>query len=174
MNLLNALKQLDPNNNDHWTTDGSPRLDIVKTLMGDDGIDLKRQGLINEFPEFSRSNILLPESPKALETDDLKKSDLDKSLDIIDPKESTKPDQEPGPSVEHVQLSDNFNFESEESKLNSEVSRQRKIISDANEEIYNLTDQLNDLKARKARQGREDPIRAYLQAMVGNRNKATE
>ena len=56
--ILEALKQLDANNDDHWTTDGHPRLDAVKELMG--GTAVSREEVTKAAPAFSRSNLELP------------------------------------------------------------------------------------------------------------------
>ena len=56
--IIEALKQLDANNDDHWTTDGHPRLDAVKELMG--GTAVSREEVTKAAPAFSRSNLELP------------------------------------------------------------------------------------------------------------------
>jgi hypothetical protein len=50
--IVNALGQLDPNNNDHWTADGLARIDTVKALSGDSS--LTREALEKARPGFNR------------------------------------------------------------------------------------------------------------------------
>lgn len=50
--IQNALKQLDPTNNDHWTADGLARIDTVKALSGD--TSLNREMLEKAAPGFNR------------------------------------------------------------------------------------------------------------------------
>ena len=52
--IIEALKKLDPTNDNHWTADGSPRLDTVKMLAADQG--LTRDMVTIAAPGFSRAN----------------------------------------------------------------------------------------------------------------------
>lgn len=51
MELMQALKQLDPNNDEHWTADGLPRVDVVTALLGK---TVGRQDITNAAPELTR------------------------------------------------------------------------------------------------------------------------
>jgi hypothetical protein len=54
--IQEALRQLDPNNENHWTADGLPRLDTVKLLAGDSGIT--REHVTAAAPGYTRSAAL--------------------------------------------------------------------------------------------------------------------
>lgn len=62
MNLKEALKQLDSDNDMHWTTEGKPRVDAVNAILnaddplGDDLIEVKRADIVAEAPDFSREH----------------------------------------------------------------------------------------------------------------------
>lgn len=58
MKLTEALKLVDPTNDAHWTTDGSVRLDVVKTLMGEAGVGLTRELFMSLQPGFKRNSPL--------------------------------------------------------------------------------------------------------------------
>lgn len=61
--ILEALGKLDAKNDDHWTADGSPRIDVVKTLLGE---DIDRNGIIIAAPSFNRKSAAsAPETPPA-------------------------------------------------------------------------------------------------------------
>jgi len=49
--ILAAVKQLDPANEDHWTADGLPRMDAVEGLLG---ADTNRKAITNAAPDFNR------------------------------------------------------------------------------------------------------------------------
>lgn len=49
--ILEALLQLDPNNDAHWTSDDMPRLDVVKEILGSSA---SREEVTNAAPGFSR------------------------------------------------------------------------------------------------------------------------
>ena len=68
--ILLALKQLDPAVDEHWTSDGSPRMEVVQKLTGNDG--LKRADVVNAAPTFNRENpnlTLPPEGSTSTEGD---------------------------------------------------------------------------------------------------------
>ncbi len=46
-----ALRSLDPDNNDHWTSDGSPKLDVLTSIIGD---RVTRALVTKEFPLYNR------------------------------------------------------------------------------------------------------------------------
>lgn len=52
--VLDAVRQLDVNNDNHWTADGLPRLDTVKLLAGDQSLD--RNAVESAAPGFKRAN----------------------------------------------------------------------------------------------------------------------
>lgn len=54
-NLLAALKGLDPNNDNHWTADGSPRLETVRLLAGD--AHITRDVVTAAAPGLSRATV---------------------------------------------------------------------------------------------------------------------
>ena len=50
--ILEAIKGLDPQNDEHWTADGLPRLDAVENLLGG---DVSRKAVTNAAPDFTRA-----------------------------------------------------------------------------------------------------------------------
>ena len=50
-NLGDALETLNPENDDHWTADGAPKLSALEIVMGD---KVKRADVTNMFPLFTR------------------------------------------------------------------------------------------------------------------------
>ncbi len=61
--ILEALKKLDPANPNHWTEDGSPRMDTIKFMSGD--ASLTREQVTAAAPGFSRSAPLTDDAPPA-------------------------------------------------------------------------------------------------------------
>jgi hypothetical protein len=57
-NILHALGQLDPANENHWTADGAARLETVKLLAKDPTVTRERIAAV--APGFSRHQVLLP------------------------------------------------------------------------------------------------------------------
>ncbi len=50
--ILEAVRGLDPQNDEHWTADGLPRLDAVENLLGG---DVSRKAVTNAAPDFTRT-----------------------------------------------------------------------------------------------------------------------
>lgn len=66
MSLVDSLAQLDPTNDEHWTTNGDPLLNVVKDIHG----SAVTRAQINEaVPGFSRSNFDLVAKGEADETE---------------------------------------------------------------------------------------------------------
>lgn len=63
VNIQAALQKLDPNNDNHWTGDGQPRLDTVKMLVGNQ--KLTREEINTAAPTFSRAAALQGLQPGA-------------------------------------------------------------------------------------------------------------
>jgi hypothetical protein len=62
MNISQALKNLDALDDDQWTADGVPKIDVVSEMVGS---KVTRQEIINVAPEFSKSNMVIPEKAAA-------------------------------------------------------------------------------------------------------------
>lgn len=73
MDLREALGALDPTNDDHWTSEGLPRVEAVAEISGN--AQVKRQDITNADPEFNREKAKAAETvdpPAAGETDEPK------------------------------------------------------------------------------------------------------
>ena len=51
--LIKALEEMDPLDDEQWTTDGSPKIDVLKEATGE---DVTRQMVLDAAPQFSREN----------------------------------------------------------------------------------------------------------------------
>ncbi len=59
LEILNGLQKLDPQNDEHWTTEGLPRLDVLKDIVGAAVTRVQLQ----EFAKgFNRINPALPQA----------------------------------------------------------------------------------------------------------------
>jgi len=61
MELKDALGKLDAGNDEHWTTDGAPRIDAVAAFV--DG-NVTRSMIVEVAPQFTRSNPTLDVAPE--------------------------------------------------------------------------------------------------------------
>lgn len=58
MDIKEALMQMDALDDDQWTGDGAPKLDVLSEAVGE---KVKRQDVIDVAPEFSRENMVVPD-----------------------------------------------------------------------------------------------------------------
>lgn len=62
MELKEALGNLDTMEDGHWTSDGSPRLDVLKDFLGK---SVTRQEVLDAAPQFNRSNPVLKQEEQS-------------------------------------------------------------------------------------------------------------
>ncbi len=62
MNIQDAIAQLDPLNNDHWTTgpDGLPSIKLIRRLLNDTSVT--RKMITDAEPELTRSKVMPPDA----------------------------------------------------------------------------------------------------------------
>lgn len=60
--LRTALTELDVENDNHWTTEGLPKLDVLKFIMGVGNVS--RADVDAVAPVFTRTNLVIPEEVK--------------------------------------------------------------------------------------------------------------
>ena len=58
MDIVEALRQLDEMNDDHWTSDGAPAVEAVRSILGRSA---SRQEITAAAPLFSRQRLELPD-----------------------------------------------------------------------------------------------------------------
>ncbi len=80
MELTEALAKLDPKNDEHWTQDGSPRVDVVSTFMGR---DVKRIEITDAAPHLKRDNAIEPAEEEAQTLSDADQEAIEQ-LDVLD------------------------------------------------------------------------------------------
>lgn len=93
MEIKDALAQLDPLNDDHWTADGLPRMDVIEALMDDKSVT--RKMVTDVAPNFSRENPVIGADPT-----------VDEATQENDPDPEATPtdsDDDEGPTEEEVE-----------------------------------------------------------------------
>lgn len=167
MNLKEALSKLDPTNDEHWTTDGSPLLEPLKELMGEDGGKLTRSAVNAEFPHFSRKT---PFADMQADVAEAAKTALAQSvngesfLPSVEGQPSSK-DAEPfTPDSELLDLNDLSN------DLDSELSRLQADKVRIEAEIFRVQGQINTIQAKLTSAKRLDPVQEYLAFRVARIN----
>lgn len=89
MSLIEALKTLDPENNDHWTSDGLPRLDVLKNLTG---TQVTREQITAQAKSFNRKSPTLDsQETKPAETPEAPQTPVETSKETPDEDDSDEP-----------------------------------------------------------------------------------
>lgn len=118
MSLIEALKTLDPENNDHWTSDGLPRLDVLKNLTG---TQVTREQITAEAKSFNRKSPTLDsQETKPAETPEAPQAPVEASKET--PAET--PDEDD--SDEPVDLSDEEAVEKEMQEAQEALTKAQK------------------------------------------------
>lgn len=97
MDIKQALGQLDPDNNDHWTQDGLPRIDAVEAASGTRG--LKRQQITDADPQFTRDTARDAQAPSDEPQQPTEPDEDEEEAETVEPEASTDPDDEPAPEA---------------------------------------------------------------------------
>ena len=61
--IIEALNQLDPLNDEHWTADGAPKMDIVNDLIESEDV-VTRQDVVDAAPSFTKDNMVIEGTPE--------------------------------------------------------------------------------------------------------------
>lgn len=88
--ILEALLGLSPDNDEHWTADGLPRLDAVENLLG---ASVTRKQLTNAAPDFNRAMAQSVVEEAASQGDDVEQPDADKAEPDADPQSPEGPSE---------------------------------------------------------------------------------
>jgi len=168
--ILTALSLLDATNDDHWTANGSPRMDVIHALTGDDTIT--RKMVTDANPQFTRQT--LAETPDKAEDEVQPDPEPDPEPEVQD---GTQPDPEPavdaGPYIldmpfeDIVQSEERLMAYSAEALVRvNELTKQKKVIED---EITLISDRSAHVTMYLQRMKRARPnsdtegVRSYLE-----------
>lgn len=91
MNITEALALLDHENDDHWTTEGLPRMDAIVDLTGDASI--KRKDVTDAAPEFNRESAAAVAEELDEDVDETVEEEEERELDE-DETEEEEPEDE--------------------------------------------------------------------------------
>jgi hypothetical protein len=106
--LIEALRQLDPNNPDHWLPNGQARMEAVEYFAGTKKVN--RVDIDALVPGFSRANTALPGDDPEVEQDD-----------------ETSPEEEVAPEAEEEEISDE-DLEDEELDEGDDIDQYDKAV----------------------------------------------
>lgn len=163
--IKEALLKLDPANNDHWTSEGVPRLDVMKELVGG---DVNRADVTAACKSFTRKHPVIEEvSPDAEKT-----APEAQSTEVKDPEET--PEDETTPDVddsdEDPELDD---LEKSEAAIAESLDDAREVLVEA-QQLFKRAQEAMDvvINARAKRDSRTTDahtIQAFQKAQLKSR-----
>jgi hypothetical protein len=122
--IKQALLALDPNNDEHWTGDGSPRIDALQ-ISG-----IKRADITAVAPHFTRENPTLDLDP-----------DLEKQDDVVEEPEEVSDPEEQDDVVEEVS-----DLEARHKIAVKELAAAEKAAEDAQKVLLQKQKQLDEVQ----------------------------
>lgn len=145
--LKEALASLDVNNDNHWTSDGLPRVDTVKFLSGDQSLD--RLTISSAFPLFTRYNTVF----EATET-------------VLPPVDAvvTITSSEPDPDLETVISETDVTTSDvdEETALRERLAKLRGWKGELDNEIAEISGKLDAIIEKQEAEPAQNAISGYL------------
>lgn len=97
--ILEALEELDQDNDAHWTMDGAPRLDALEEILGH---QVSRKEVIDVSPKFMRQPTAPSEEPEVA-TEATPEAPIDKEDEANDETDPPSTNAEPESPVEDVE-----------------------------------------------------------------------
>lgn len=190
--VTEALLELDPDNEDHWSLEGLPLVDVVASIAG---TKLKRQDITNAAPEFNRDRArelrtqrtAAAHAPRALNGAD---EDTDQNDDGVpeasDARVDGEDDQpEPAP-ISALKMNPNEVMKSrsltelalQELEELSQAANERKKTAEKDLDSLNFQIQIMSRHLERMSRTAADPhaenIRAYHEQTQRSRNKRVE
>jgi len=135
MKIIEALKLLDPSNDDHWTNDGDAAMKAVEELVGTSSIN--RDDVLAVAPRFCRTNLEFPGDEKPEE-------ETTPEEQVEEDSESPIPPVETAPeATEEAPVASEQDAEDEGQAMVDEAKRRKENLAIANKKV-------DDISAKKA------------------------
>ena len=169
MDIKTVLATLDPANDEHWTNNGSPRMDVIQKLMNDDSIS--RKMVTDANPSFTRETA----TQEPVDAQEAKAENDDPAVQEAKPQEEEVQKEVTGIDFENLTLeimkeifSDEealIAFQNEAVVKVNEWNRSKKLLENRVINLSRLseqaTNQLNRIKRHKTT-GSDQTITNYL------------
>lgn len=164
--ILEALLALDPNNEDHWTADGLPKVDIVSNLVGE---TVTRQQITQAKPGFSKALAVMQQgqeqgdnAPKSNEPNDAENGEQQ------NPHKSQNQHDEQNTSHEG-EAEKGEQVQTELEQIDTEIASVEHQVEALKTKLSKLYSERDKLVVKEERsKSNENPIRQYLEAQKGN------
>lgn len=143
-----ALSALDPKNDSHWTSDGSPRMDVLQELTGDD--TLTRKQVKEASPTFARDTAgkAPPEAPGLSPETEQGATASPPDEDEQDEGEETPPDEDEQDEDDETPPQDEADL-AEETELTALLAQADAELADAEADLNERRKGVDEIRARR-------------------------
>lgn len=160
--ITEALSKLDPNNDNHWTSDGLPRIDTVKMLAGNPA--LTREMITAEVPNFSRQTAVVAATQSAAGATNTPAAETP----VVPPATETAPqEQTQVATAENVVKDYDQLITQAQDELQAAITAREEAQIVVSEKQNALDDLINERHAAGAAEHPMDAISGYLQSQQG-------
>ncbi len=195
MNIKQALESLDPSNDEHWTADGLPLMDVMSELVGGHG-NLTRAQVTDASPDFTRQSAAEKivadgaaelenadgEAPNAEEGEAEASKEASQTEEVADHEELVETVEQSGKSteeapsvVEQPTPAEANGLDAQLAEATEKMIQAQKTAATAKEEANAAADEVNAINRRMDALVKSDPnhatagIRAYINQQNKNR-----
>lgn len=164
--LIKALEQLDTTNDEHWTQDGLPRLDVLKSLAGE---TVTRADIFACAKSFNRYNTDLTPVDEEVDEDTV---EGDGSGEQLPEAGNTAKEVESNVVTDKEEVAGLKQFESDELEAEHNLKEARIALYEA-QNAFNVAQEVADgFRAAKAK--REDAVPAHLAIKAFQQSQAEQ
>lgn len=167
--ILDALLKLDINNDEHWTSDGLPRMDAIEAILGDKGIS--RQQVTAAKPGFSRAVAAAAQAAQAQGEQGSTEPAVQTAPAAAQPPSTTEPEGTTSKEEDELEVDDTDEpavaearhalkeAQKELAELDLARAEVKRLYEEKNAEVDKLTDALEALVGKETV---GDAIQGYL------------
>ena len=157
--IQEVLMELDPQDDEQWTKEGAPRMDILEELLEADPNELTRADIRKAAPLFNRDNMSLDADAEVEEDEPVD----DQSTDESEP-ETEEAEAEVGTTEASMVRGSMAELEEELEARKEILAEAEASVVEARKSVEDAQDAVDELIMEKERRKRENPDRLGLMA----------
>lgn len=156
--IIEGLKKLDVNNDNHWTSDGLPRIDTVKLLAGDQSLTREQiSGAAQGFNRASAATFFAMAQGSTTEQP-IPPVNVPQGLAHL-PQSEDKPEQESSEQDESEAEQGTFELEQLQ-KIHAELTTKKNEVEKELRSVTAAIDKILDAQVKES--SKSSPVQAYL------------
>lgn len=165
--IIEKLQDLDPDNDEHWTQDGAPRMAVIEESLGN---EVTREQINEAAPQFSRENFVLPESNLPDEEEEEEEEQSQENVEDLESQRSNLVQEREQKRAEAQRLLSEANLLStKESEITAKINSLSPPVSrmSAVRNLFQSDDKRNEEQATRIKNALGDIKPAELKKVLG-------